>query len=299
MRPFAGLTVFLLASLAAPPASGAGPVVKTWIAPEDGGRRTCYWFRTERGVVVVNAPRLTDHARALRAELAGDGEPGALVVSGLSPDGALGATALLGPTARVWIARSFAASLDRRLAAFREERIRAGLLADRLPAEVPRSANLWSGSLNLGFEGFTLRLVELGQGEGFSFTPTVAAISETGEVFPGDLVWNRVHPELEGRDLREWRRLLERVLAMRPRAVFPGAGGSGGRDVVDTFATYLAFVEEQVQPLAVPGKSGLTKAELAALKRTVTRKFAWELPANLESSLVAEFARQRTQRFGR
>ena len=173
----------------------------------------------------------------------------------------------------------------------RERFLRAGIPFASMPRTPPRVTNTFTGSLNLGFEGYTLRLVEAG--EIGAPHATVVFVPETGELFTGGLVWNRVHPVTGGSDLGAWRRALAGLKRLGPRVVYPGYGESGTAELIDRMSEYLRELEEAVRPFAF--RSGLSAREVASLRKGVVRAHRdWRLPSILDSSLVAEHARLRS-----
>lgn len=274
-------------------AASQGPVVKAYVAPEDGGFGASYWFKTERGSVLIDAPYLLDHAKLLKAELERDGvtELGAVILTSGRPEHVWGLVAVRSPATRVWTSRANALRIEKEFAARRVSALRAGLAISRLAPAPPAVTNSFSGSLNLGFEGFTLRLMEMP--EATPLVPLVAFIPETGELFAGDLVPVRVHPPLDEIELPGLRRALLKLKTLRARRVYPGHGAASGPEAIDALLGYLSVVEESVRPLARRAKR-LSARELAVLKKSLVRRFPdWALAGQLDRSLAAELERQR------
>lgn len=285
------LLAVALAGVSAP-ARAAGPVVHRFTSGEASRFANAWWFRTERGNVLVDAPYLLGDATALRADLSAAGALplGAAILTDSAPERTWGLGPFLSPATRVWGSRATAATLEAAFSAERERRLRAGVPLSSMPRAAPRLTNTFTGSLNLGFEGYTLRLFEAG-GAG-SPSATVIFVPETGELFAGGLVWNRVYPETGGADLGAWRRALSGLRRLAPRLVYPGYGEPGAADVIDRMSEYLGAVEEAVRPLAF--RSALSARDLALLRKGLVRKHRdWLLPGVLDSSLRAEHARLR------
>lgn len=282
------LAVAVLASTAS-----AGPVVKVFVAPDDGSRVASYWFRTERGSVVIDTPYLLDHGALLRARLEEDGAfpAGAVVLLSGRPEHSWGAAPLLSGGTRIWALKAHAAALANGFVGFRDAALRSGLASDRLPAGPPEVTNTFRSSLNLGFEGFTLRLFEVEVG---SVSRTVAMIPETGETFTGELVSVRSHLLMDELGATAWRGALERLKGFRPKRVYPGRGEPAAAAALDEMLAYLAFLEATVREAARVPRRSLPPRDVAALKRKVVARFpGYALPALLDRSIPAEYARQR------
>ena len=273
-------------------ATAAGPTVRSFAGSESSRFASAYWFRTERGSVLVDAPFLTPEAEALRAAMrAAAALPlGAAILTGGQPELSWGLVALAAPGTRVWAARSTASTLETAFPGERERLLRAGIPFALLPRTPPRVTNTFTGSLNLGFEGYTLRLFEAG--EAGAPPSTVVFVPETGELFAGGLVWNRIHPVTGGSDLGAWRRTLAGLRRLGPRVIYPGYGEPGTAELIDRMSEYLGALEEAVRPFAF--RSGLSARDLVSIRKSLVRTHRdWRLPSILDSSLKAEHARLR------
>lgn len=251
-----------------------------------------WWIVTSRGTVLVDAPFLLSEAKVLAAELASaSGAPvGAAILTSSRPERSWGLAALLGPATRVWGTKATALALEREFSRERERLLRAGVPHDDLPRAAPRVTNTFSGSLSLGFEGYTLRLFEAG--EDGAPPSTAVFVPETGELFAGGLVWNRVYPETRGADLGAWRRTLAVLKRLRPRTVYPGHGEPGTARLLDDMSELLVAVEESVRPLAA--KSALSARDLASLRKGLARtRRDWVLPEVLDETFRGEHVRLR------
>ena len=286
------LLLFVVTTVVSPLALAGGPVVRTFSGDETSRFASTYWFRTERGSVLVDAPFLAPEAEALEAAMRADGALplGAAILTGAQAWKSWGLVPLVSPGTRVWGARSTAAILDTVFRGERERLLRAGIPLASMPRNPPRITNTFTGSLNLGFEGYTLRLFEAG--ETGAPASTVVFVPETGELFPGGLVWSRVHPVTGGSDLGAWRRALASLKRLGPRVVYPGYGEPGTAALIDRMSEYLRELEEAVRPLAF--RSDLSAREIASLRKGLARAHKdWRLPSILDSSLEAEHARLR------
>ncbi len=291
MQIFRSVFLLALAGLASA-APAAGPTVHRFASGEISRLASAYWFRTERGSVLVDAPFLSSEAAALRAEMAGAGALplGAAILTDGQAARSWGLAALLSPGTRIWTSRSTAAALEGAFPRERERLLRAGVPFSSMPRTPPRATNSFTGSLNLGFEGYTLRLFETGEAGGPS--ATVVFVPETAELFAGGLVWNRVHPVTGGADLGAWRRVLERLERLGPRRVYPGHGEAGTVELLERMSGYLGRLEEAVRPYA--SRSALSARDLVSLRRGFKRRHPdWLLPDALDASLRSEHARLR------
>lgn len=286
------LFVFVALTVASRLACAGGPVVRSFSGDEASRFASTYWFRTERGSVLVDAPFLAAEAEALRAAMsAGGALPlGAAILTGDQSCKSWGLVPLVSAGTRVWGARSTATALEAAFHRERERFLRAGIPLAAMPRTPPRITNTFNGSLNLGFEGYTLRLFEAG----VAGVPaaTVVFVPETGELFTGGLVWNQVHPETDGADLGAWRRVLARLKGLGPRRVYPGYGEPGAARLIDQMSEYLRELEEAVRPLAA--RSDLSAREIGSVRKGLVRAHRdWRLPAILDESLRAEHGRLR------
>lgn len=285
--------VFALALLGVSgPASADAPRFRRFAGGEASRFANSWWIVTSRGTVLVDAPFLLSEAKALAREMsAASALPvGAAILTSSQPERSWGLAGLLGPSTRVWGTKATGVSLERDFARERERLLRAGVPHDDLPRAAPRVTNTFSGSLSLGFEGYTLRLFEAGE-EGAPLS-TAIFVPETGELFAGGLVWNRVFPETGGADLGAWRRTLTGLKRLRPRTVYPGHGEPGSARLLDEMSELLVAVEESVRPLAA--KSALSARDLASLRRALARtRRDWVLPEVLDETFRGEHARLR------
>jgi len=273
-------------------AVGEVPGVRRFTSGEPSRFANVFWLRTGRGSVLVDAPFLAADTAALGAEMGAAGALplGAAILTGGRPESSWGLGALVSPATRVWGARSTARRLEASFHGERERLLRAGIPFASMPRTPPILTNAFSGSLNLGFEGYTLRLLEVG--EAGDSPSTIVFVPETGELFAGELVWNRVFPVTRGEDLGAWRRELAGLKRLRPRVVYPGHGEPGGVELLDGMAAWLETLEEAVRPLA--SRSSLSARDVASLRAGLVRKRSdWLLPSTLETSLRAEHARLR------
>ncbi len=287
------LLLFVAMTAVSASALAGGPVVRVFSGDETSRFASAYWFRTERGSVLVDAPFLVAEAEALKAAMrAGGALPlGAAILTGTQAWRSWGLSSLVSPATRVWGARSTAAMLQTQFHGEQERFLRSGIPLAAMPRTAPRVTNTFTGSLNLGFEGYTLRLFEAG--EAGSPTATVVFVPETGELFAGGLVWNRVHPVTGGSDLGAWRRALASLKRLGPRVVYPGYGEPGPAALIDRMSEYLRALEEAVRPLAF--RSDLSAGETAALRKGLARSHRdWRLPSILDSSIETEHARLRS-----
>jgi glyoxylase-like metal-dependent hydrolase (beta-lactamase superfamily II) len=286
------LLLFVTLTAVSPAAFAGGPVVRAFSGDETSRFASAYWFRTDRGSVLVDAPFLVAEAEALKAAMrAGGALPlGAAILTGAQAWKSWGLSPLVSPATRVWGARSTATMLETQFHGEQERFLRSGIPLATMPRAAPRVTNTFTGSLNLGFEGYTLRLFEAGE----AGTPatTVVFVPETGEMFTGGLVWNRVHPVTGGSDLGAWRRALSSLKRLGPRVVYPGYGEPGTAALIDRMSEYLRELEEAVRPLAF--RSDVSAREIASIRKDFARTHRdWRLPSILDSSLETEHARLR------
>jgi glyoxylase-like metal-dependent hydrolase (beta-lactamase superfamily II) len=285
-------SLLALALTAATPASAGGFRIHRFASGEASRFASSYWFLTERGSVLVDAPFLASEAGALKAELASAGATpvGAAILTSGRSELSWGAAALVSPGTRVWGSRATIATLEADFARERERLLRSGVPFSEMPRATPRVTNPFTGSLNLGFEGYTLRLFEAGEPGGPY--ATVVFVPETGELFAGGLVWNRVHPVTDGADLGAWRRALAGLKRLGARLVYPGHGEPGTADLLDRMSDYLGGVEEAVRPFASRGS--LTSRDVSAVRQAIVRRHReWLLPAALDAGIRAQHARLR------
>jgi cyclase len=105
---------------------------------------------------------------------------------------------------------------------------------------------------------------------------SVVFIADANVVFTGDLFWRNTLPNLIDATTVTWIPTLNSVTSAAPSATFvPGHGDVGNADDVKNFRDYLAFLREQIAPVAQQNKTGndLVNAVLPA----VTEKYGkWE-----------------------
>ena len=288
------------AGLLAAAALGAGlplfatpPEVRTFTGGELSGLGNSHWFVTGRGSVVIDTPFLPAEVEALRSDLgrAGGLPVGAILLTGSRPERSWGTAGLAaGGTPRVWASKAAAAALRSGFHAERERWLRLGLPLSMMPKAAPVVTNTFVGSLNLGFEGFTIRLSEVPElGGGAS----LVVIPETGDAFVGELIWSRTHPDLAGVDLGSWKQALWGLRGMRIRRIHPGHGPSGGPELIEAQIDYLGALEEAVRPLARSGKEPSAAAVADVRKAMVARYRGWALQEFLDRSIRTEWRRQR------
>ena len=124
------------------------PRVNRFAGGEASRLASVYWFRTDRGSVLVDAPLLLAEGEKLRAEMTAAGALplGAVLLTNGRPERSWGLGPLLSPGTRVWASRATATTLERRFGVERDGLLRAGLPFAGMPRTPPRVTNPFTGS---------------------------------------------------------------------------------------------------------------------------------------------------------
>jgi glyoxylase-like metal-dependent hydrolase (beta-lactamase superfamily II) len=88
-----------------------------------------------------------------------------------------------------------------------------------------------------------VRLLDLGPGH--TGGDAIVHVPDTGVVFAGDLVFANDTPLMWAGPVDSWLSALDRILALRPRAIVPGHGPVTDADGVRDLAHYLQYVADE------------------------------------------------------
>jgi glyoxylase-like metal-dependent hydrolase (beta-lactamase superfamily II) len=101
----------------------------------------------------------------------------------------------------------------------------------------------FDGEATLRFGDREVRLLELGPAH--TAGDAIVHVRDTGVVFAGDLVFANDTPLMWTGPVESWLSALDRILALRPRAIVPGHGPVTDADGVRDLAHYLQYVADE------------------------------------------------------
>lgn len=132
------------------------------------------------------------------------------------------------------------------------------------PRETPKPESFGSATTTLDAGGIQVKVHVLGPG----CSGAHVAVEFDGHLFVGDLVANRNHAWMELGLLDPWKARLEELLALKPTAVHPGRGASGGSELLTAQIAYLDRVRELAmaqKPTGTPDEAKIAAVEKALL----------------------------------
>jgi glyoxylase-like metal-dependent hydrolase (beta-lactamase superfamily II) len=123
-------------------------------------------------------------------------------------------------------------------------------------------------------------------------------VAYDGMLFVGDLIASGTHAWLELGHVDGWQARLAELAALRPRALHPGRGPSGGAELIDRQRSYLELVSartrEAIAQAADPSApSDSELADLAALIRAEYPRYRYEVFLKLGLPAVWKSEAQR------
>lgn len=234
--------LLLLLGCGAPHAPLASPgAVGRHVTPARTFRTNLFWIDAPDGVVLIDTGFLGRDA--LEAVSAAERATGKRVVLAIAlhpnPDKVNGAHALAARGVPTITSAQVLAHVPRVHA------MRRRAFAGRYPSypvAPPPLRAFGDATTPLEVAGTTLTLHVLGAG----CSDAHVAVEWRGHLFVGDLVANGHHAWLELGHLDAWRARLDELAALRPGAVHPGRGPSGGAELLDGQRAYL----DEVQAIA-------------------------------------------------
>jgi len=137
------------------------------------------------------------------------------------------------------------------------------------------------------FDGLTYRVHDLGPGGDSDANSIWILENEPNVAFVGDLVFNGHHPYIADDHIFDWLKNLERArdLLANVTTIYPGHGGSGSIELIDSQERYLLTYIDAVRELS-GGNSTLTEKAKAEL----TERMEEFLPGGGLSFLIAQSA---------
>ena len=101
----------------------------------------------------------------------------------------------------------------------------------------------FDGEAKLRFGDREVQLLELGPAH--TGGDAIVHVPDTGVVFAGDLVFANDTPLMWAGPVENWLSALDRILALRPRAIVPGHGPVTDADGIRDLAHYLQYVADE------------------------------------------------------
>lgn len=271
--------------------------VHVFASPPDAFFVNSYWFETDAGIVVVDAQFLVSQARLLRERIGAAGKPlAAVVVTHPHPDHFNGVGTLLEGAAERVSVYATQATRDGIVAIEAQKRAEWKPVhgADYPDATVLPDRVVASGE-SVAIGGLDLRFDDVGPGE--SLNQTLVTVAGTGELFCGDLIYNRVHPWLvEGRS-SAWLEQLGSVLKTFPTVerVYPGHGEPttllGLKEHLAYVNAFQSLVRAEVERSGAIGDEGRVAIKAEVEARFPDRPLAMLLDPNIDG-VAAELTAQ-------
>lgn len=270
--------------------------IHTFVAPEEGRFAGSHFLKTPSGLFLFDTQLFQEYNEALLEQIEvdiGSREVARVFVTGAQPEHYLGC-AYFKREAKARV--SSTKRLATRIAQHGEKELK--LIRSLSKKRLPRSVTPPSGDVKnqdqYRWKGLTLSFHDLGPAQNTS--NLVCFVKETRSLIAGDLVFNRVHPDLTNANIAGWRSVLRTLQGFGAKKVFPGHGQPCGPDIMAHLARYLEHFQMAVSYFS-QGKRSLSPEDRNSILIAICDKYPdYQLPANAEAGIAAEFARQKQLR---
>lgn len=272
------LVAFLALLLLAPPAAATPRRldVGRYASPNPGSVNVL-WLNAPRGLVVIDSGRTLSEAHRTVAAIRAVHRPVVgILVTHAHPDhvGGLGVLHEAFPHAPMYA--TVATSEEIRTDSKGFYALTRQIDGDDYPAvmTVPDHVLVPDKPVRIG--GLLLRTAEFGPGETDAATAFYEPVSRT--LFTGDVVANHMTPALLEGHTCGWLADLDRLSKRFPhaRALYPGHGAPGSRDLIGKQERYIRDVRAFVAPAAAvasPGGTAVTPEELTQVRARIEARY--------------------------
>lgn len=212
----------------------------------DGFYANSYIFNTPDGIFIFDAPLLNYYGQNV-LEKVNEEFPGqkvvAVIVSHGHPDHYLSAYLICRETkAQLYATQSTAMEMEKTAYEWLKK------LKTAYPKEISWTYKepdiTFVGEHQIKWKNLTLDFMEIEKAEASS--NLVIWIREKKLLLAGDLVYNKVHPTLNGSFFNSWLLRLEELRGLAAKQVYPGHGPLTGRDIIPHFKRYLEHLKGAV-----------------------------------------------------
>jgi glyoxylase-like metal-dependent hydrolase (beta-lactamase superfamily II) len=268
-------------------------VIHEFAAGEDAGLVNSHYFDTPDGVFLFDTQLLTDYADALLVEIeekAPGRELAGVFITTPRPGHYLGSTVFSRRTNAPFYATKKTAELiaakgPKQLAELRET------FKGRLARTVVEPTEILGETRRIKWKGLTLELMDMGPA--LAESNLVCYIPEKKWLIAGELIYNRVHPNLAGGHIDRWLAALAKLNRFNIKKIYPGHGPSIGPDIIPHLERYLLHFREAINYLGGT-KAFLDPDDFAGIVMAMRDKYPdHKMVSNLEAGIQSEFGRQR------
>ena len=274
---------------------GSFPRIHTHMSGEKGIFVNGYLVETANGVVVIDSALTVSESKALKEELDSINKPLlAVLLTHPHPDHVAGATYLVTP-------KTSSSSTPTHIPIISLESVEGIMNATEETKRIqwtPIFKEEWISKWTypnqnvkdeeaVTFDSLTYRVHDLGPGGDSDANSIWILENEPNVAFVGDLVFNGHHPYIADDHIFDWLKNLERArdLLANVTTIYPGHGGSGSIELIDSQERYLLTYIDAVRELS-GGNSTLTEKAKAEL----TERMEEFLPGGGLSFLIAQSA---------
>ncbi len=264
-----------------------GGVVRRVQEGRSGGHANVYWFQTQSGPVIVDAPLTKAEAKNLKK---GIERPYRIYVTAARAERFASLDAMREGDVLALTTPAIATEIKdyggNRLAAARKQ------WGNDVPSEVKPPSPVVEERTHVMLGETEVELLPLGPAE--SESSLALYLPKTGELIAGDVVGGGEHLDLTWGRSVVWQERIATLKSLSPRWVYPGHGLPGGPELLDQTLSYLQFFHDAVATKVKPGAAQkITPTDKRAVKQALLAKYPkFGRVELLDRSISAEYAVQ-------
>lgn len=273
--------------------SGDNTRLYTYHSGEDGHLTSTWYVVTPRSAIVFDAPMLPVDVTSLQQELRVNTNAPVtdIFITSSAPESWAGAgllTSLTGAT--LWSSQATADAIAEdgptELESLRGVMEGAPMVTVEPSDTFEDERNYWSHGL---------RMTAWDAGAGPAGAATVIWLPQVETLVCGALVFNGVHPRVQGGRSQVWLETLETLSDVDARRILPGSGAPGGPELIQGAILYLRTLQEEVTRQNPEGVT-LSEEVQAGIEDTMMGMWpTWGLSQHLGPSIQDEWVRQGGQ----
>ncbi len=266
--------------------------IHSYTAPEEGCCASSHWFRLGDEVLLFDGQMLIEDAVLLRDKMSqesGAVHPDKVIITGAHIEHYGALSEVVTEETEILATPETTRSISRRGEKFFENL--AQEYGDRASSTMVLPNRKVSRSEMIDRPPFTLQFTDLKKTIGWG--NLICFIPQKRILFAGDMVFNRVHPNLAKIDIDHWKLALNKLEELGARFVYPGHGQPVGGEIFSHLIRYLDHFR-----LAVSYFSGRHAGDQLGLYQNIaaaiTDKYPdYRLPGNLQHGIEREIRRRR------